>query len=132
MPRETTRHLPHLQLLEGGLDFEIREHGGDVRVVLSGNLDRDLLERIVPATTPRLARRGCRVVLDGARLAHLDYRAVPALVEWGRDLRAYGHRLLIAGWRPYLRVILALGGSAGAPAASTTGPLSARHGTSAP
>jgi len=131
MPRETTRHQPHLQLLEGGLDFEIREHGGDVRVVLSGNLDCDLLDHIIASTTPRLARRDRRVVLDGARLAHLDYRAVPALIEWGRHLRAYGHQLMIAGWRSYLRAILALGGTSGAAAAPTTGPVVARHGTSA-
>ncbi len=127
MPRETTRHQPQLQLLDGGLDFEIREHGGDVRVVLSGSLDCDLLDRIIARTTPRLARRDRRVVLDGVHLAHLDYRAVPALIEWGRHLRAYGHQLMIAGWRTYLRAILALGGEVGVAASAITGPCEDRY-----
>ena len=130
MPRETTRHQPRLQLLEGGLEFEIREHGGDVRVVLSGNLDRDLLSRIILAATPRLARRDRRVVLDGRHLDHVDYRAVAGLIDWSRRLRTYGHALRLDGWRPYLRAILLLGGTAGAPASPSTGPFVARYGTS--
>ena len=128
MPRETTRQPPHLHLLEGGLDFEIREHDGDVRVVLSGSLDHDLLARIISATTPRLARRDRRIVLDGSRLAHVDYRAVGTLTDWGRRLRAFGHALLLDGWSPSLRAILVLGGRSCAPATPTIGPLVARHG----
>jgi len=117
-----------LHLLEGDLDFEIREHDGDVRVVLSGSLDCKLLARIISATRPHLARRGRRIVLDGSGLAHLDYRAVDKLADWGQRLQAFGHTLLLDGWRPYLRTILILGGHACVPAAPTTGPLVARHG----
>jgi len=130
MPRETTRQPPHLHLLEGGLDFEIRERDGDVRVVLSGSLDRGLLNRIISTLTPRLARRGRRIVLDGAHLAHVDYRAVADLVDWGHRLGVYGHGLWLDGWNAYLRAILVLGARSNAPAPVAAGPLAARHGTS--
>jgi len=132
MPRETTRQPPHLHLLEGGLDFEIRERDGAVRVVLSGSLDHDLLRRVKTVTAPRLCRRGRRIVLDGRRLDHVDYRVVAALIDWARDLRVYGHGLYLEGWRPYLKAILALGARPDAPATATEtiGPVVARHGTS--
>ncbi|MBU0741835.1 STAS domain-containing protein [bacterium] len=130
MPRETTRQPLYLHLLEGGLDFEIREHDGDVRVVLSGSLDRNLLADIISTLTPRLARRDRRIVLDGSRLAHVDFRAVETLVDWGRRLRAFGHTLVLDGWSPYLRAILILGGRSYAPAPPLAGPLMARHRTS--
>ncbi len=132
MPAETTRQLPHLQLLEGGLDFEIREHDEVVRVALSGTLDHDQLSRLKARLTARLPRRGRRIVLDGGALDHLDYRAVDALIAWARDLRTFGHRLSIVNWSPYLRAILALGGRPAGHAAPVAGPLAARRGASRP
>lgn len=130
MPVETTRLRPRLQLLEGGLDFEIREREDVVRVALSGTLDRARLSQLMACVAPRLDRRGRSIVLDGARLEHLDYRVVDALIAWARDLRAFGHRLSISGWSPYLRAILALGGRPVATAAPVDGPLASRLGTS--
>ncbi len=130
MPRETTRHQPSLQLLEGGLDFEIREHDGDVRVALSGTLDRDKLSRLISLTARRLSRRGRRIILEGGDLEHLDYRAVGDLVDWARDLRTFSHRLMLSDWNTYLRTILVIGARSGWPATPAAGPLVARHGTS--
>jgi anti-anti-sigma regulatory factor len=130
MPRETTRQPPHLHLVKGGLDFEIREHDGDVRVALSGTLDRNQLSQLMRQTAPRLSRRGRRVILDGQALEHLDYRVVGDLMDWARDLRAFGHRLLLTEWSTYLRTILVVGARPGWPAISTAGPLVERHGAS--
>ncbi len=131
MPGESTRRPPHLYVLEGGLGFEIRERDGDVRVALSGVLDRPMLQRLVAAVRPRLQRRDCRIVLDGRGLEHLDFRAVRDLVAWNRHLRDYGHTLLLAGWRPYHRAILILGDQYGEPAALRVAATAAHCGTGA-
>lgn len=130
MPRETTRQPPHLHLVKGGLDFEIQEHDGDVRVALSGTLDRNQLTKLVRQMVPRLSRRDRRVILDGTDLEHLDYRVVEDLVGWARELRAFGHRLLLTEWNTYLRTIMVVGARPGWSATSCTGPLVARHGAS--
>jgi hypothetical protein len=131
MPGESTRRPPHLYVLEGGLGFEIRERDGDVRVTLSGVLDRPMLQRLVDAVRPRLVRRDCRIVLDGRGLDHLDFRAVRDLVAWHRRLRVYGHTLLLADWRPYHRAILILGDHYGEAAAARAVPTVAAGGTGA-
>jgi anti-anti-sigma regulatory factor len=131
MPGESTRRPPRLYVLEGGLGFEIRERDGDVRVTLSGVLDRPMLQRLVAAVRPRLRSRDCRIVLDGRGLDHLDFRAVRDLVAWHRGLRDYGHTLLLAGWRPYHRAILILGDQYGEAAALRIAPSAAAGRTGA-
>jgi anti-anti-sigma regulatory factor len=108
MPGESTRRQPNLHVLQGGQRFEIRQHEGVVRVALTGILDRETLQRVMQAVAPRLCRRGQRVVLDGNRLEHLDYRAAGELFAWNRALSDFGHALRLAGWRPYLKTILLL------------------------
>lgn len=124
MPGEQTRRPPRLQVLEGGLDFEIRERDGTVRVALSGALDRAMLGRIAAAVAPRLVRRGRAVVLDGRRLNHVDYRCAADLAAWQRVLRPYGHRLLLSGWSVFHRTLLILGGMPGEPPRDAAGRLS--------
>ena len=119
MPRESTRRTPRFSLLEGGLDFEVQERGPVLRVTLSGELDRERLARLRRRIAPRLVRRGRRIVLDGHGLRHVDYRAVSALLAWHRQLRAFGHDLLLARWNGYLRTILVLGAAPAHPDTNT-------------
>jgi hypothetical protein len=79
-----------------------------VWVTLSGILDGEGLDRLIRRVGPDLARGGCRVVLEGKRLLHLDYRAVTILVRWQRRLRERGHRIWLANWSEYLQMILAM------------------------
>ncbi len=108
-PREATRRSARFEVLDGGLDFEIREQGETVWVALSGVFDagrfRELRRRIAPV----LRLRGRRLVLDGRRLLHLDYRCVPDLLAWHDSLRSFNHQLLLYGWNAYLKAILAIG-----------------------
>jgi anti-anti-sigma regulatory factor len=88
------------------LDLEIRERGATVWVALSGVLDAARLALLTRRITPLLQRRGRRIVLDGRRLVHLDYRCVPRLLAWSQGLCAFDHQLLLYGWNAYLRAIL--------------------------
>lgn len=123
MPRESTRRIPRFSLLEGGSDVEVQERGRDLRVTLSGELDRERLARLRRRIAPRLVRRGRRIVLDGSELRHVDYRAVGLLLAWHRELHEFGHDLLISRWNDYLRTILVLGAAPQQPdtAASASG-----------
>ena len=105
-PRETARRHVAFEVLDGGLDFEIRERGATVWVALSGVLDAARLAQLTRRVSPLLHHRGRRVVLDARRLQHLDYRCVPALLAWSDGLRAFDHQLLLYGWNAYLRAIL--------------------------
>lgn len=109
MPRESTRRTPRLTLLEGGSTFEIQERGSVLRVALLGTLDRGRLQELRRRIAPHLVQRGRRIVLDGQRLRHVDYRVASDLRRWNDQLRSYGHALLLGGWSPYLRTLLALG-----------------------
>ncbi len=109
MPRELARQSArqeaagsHLEILE----VEVRQTDRTVRVTLSGILDRQGVEKIIGRVAPRLLGRGCRVVLDGTQLAHLDYRATASLVGWNRKLRQFNHQLFLQGWSHYLKAIL--------------------------
>ncbi len=109
MPRELTRRSAPFQVLQGDLDFEIRDQGRTVRVALFGNLDRRGLAQVIRRAAPHLSRRGRRVELDGSRLKHLDFRAVPLLTAWNHQLREFGHELLLDRWSAYLKSILLVG-----------------------
>ena len=88
------------------LEVEVRQTDRTVRVALSGILDRNGVEKVIGRVAPRLMGRGCRVVLDGSQLSHLDYRATEALVSWNRKLRQYRHELYLQNWSDYLKAIL--------------------------
>lgn len=105
-PRESIRRHVAFEVLDGGVDFEIRERGATVWITLSGVLDAERLAPLMRRVVPLLHRRGRRVVLDGRRLMHLDYRCVPQLLAWSDGLRAFDHQLLLYGWNAYLRAIL--------------------------
>ncbi len=107
-PRELTR-LPGRQEAAGTLtEIEIRQNERAVWVTLSGILDRAGVEKLIARVTPRLDQRGRRIVLDGSRLAHLDYRATGALVAWNRRLKAFHHQLYLHGWSDYLKAIVVM------------------------
>lgn len=82
--------------------------GRIMRVHLAGILDRDGVGRLAREVDRHLLRPGVLVVLDGARLQHLDYRCVSLLLDWQRRLRSFRHRLCLTGWNSYLRAILAM------------------------
>ena len=107
-PREMTR-MPSRQEAAGThMEIEIRQNDKVVWVTLSGILDRVGVERLISRVTLRLERRGCRIVLDGSRLTHLDYRATGALIAWNRRLRAFHHQLYLHGWSDYLKAIVVM------------------------
>ncbi len=109
MPRESTRRSTKFEVLDGGTSYELHEQGATAWVALSGVLDRDRLQGLIGRVRPLLRSRGRRIVLDGRRLRHIDYRAVPALIAWSDGLRAFNHELLLYGWNDYLRTILSVG-----------------------
>jgi anti-anti-sigma regulatory factor len=96
------------EVLDGGTSFELRERGATIWVALFGVLDRPRWEQLQQRLKPLLNRRGRRIVLDGRRLLHLDYRTVRDLIVWHRMLRPYDHQLVLAGWSAYLKAILCL------------------------
>lgn len=140
MPRELARQSvrqeaagSHLEILE----VDVRQTDRTVRATLSGILDRPGIEKLIARVTPRLPGRGSRIVLDGSRLTHLDYRATGDLVLWNRKLRLFRHQLYLQNWSDYLKAILLmedwdqeLVGPAAAPV--TLGLLAGPHTTSRP
>ena len=108
MPRELTRQLVRQEAAGSILEIEVRHTERAVWVALSGILDRQGVERMISRVAPRLADRGCRIVLDGTRLTHLDYRATHGLLVWKRRLRDHHHQLLLHGWSDYLKAILVM------------------------
>jgi len=108
MPRELTRQLVRQEAAGSRLEIEIRHKHRAVWVALSGILDRQGVERMISRVAPRLAGRGCRIILDGKRLTHLDYRATHGLLIWNRKLRDHNHQLLLHGWNDYLKSILVM------------------------
>ncbi len=108
MPRELTRQLVRQEAAGSRLEIVVRHRERAVWVSLSGILDRQGVERMISRVSPRLAGRGCRIILDGKRLTHLDYRATGGLLEWNRKLRDHHHKLLLQGWNDYLKAILVM------------------------
>ncbi|MFN2370125.1 MAG: STAS domain-containing protein [Candidatus Krumholzibacteriia bacterium] len=109
MPRESTRQAARQEATRTGMEIQVRQDERAVWVALSGILDQDGVAALAGRVAPALAGRGCRVVLDGSGLAHMDYRATAELVAWGRKLKAYRHQLYLQGWSDYLKSILIMG-----------------------
>ena len=108
MPRELTRQLERRTEAGTGMEISVRHSERAVWVSLSGILDRHGVERLISRVAPRLARRGCRIILDGTRLTHLDYRATHGLLVWNRRLRDHHHHLFLHRWNDYLKAILVM------------------------
>jgi len=108
MPRELTRQFDWQEAAGSRLEIEVRHKERAVWVALSGILDRQGVERTISRVAPRLAGRGCRIILDGTRLTHLDYRATHGLVMWNRKLRDHRHQLFLHRWNDYLKAILVM------------------------
>jgi hypothetical protein len=108
MPREMTLQSPDRLSRTGALAFTIDQRDTAVWVTLSGVMDREGLARVVRRVDPLLTGRSRRVVLDGARLLHVDYRAVRDLVGWNDHLKPYAHQLRLARWSRYRHVILSM------------------------
>ena len=89
-------------------EYRITVRGRTVRIHLTGLLDRAGVQRMLRLVNGVLTERNLKIVLDGSRLMHLDYRCVPMLVRWNQLLRGFGHRLVLAGWNGYLTAILAM------------------------
>lgn len=109
MPVWRNRNAHQFRIYEGGLNFEIRTMGQELLISLTGALDADMLTLLQASVAPRLSQRGRRVVLDGSRLDHLDYRVVPRLLDWHVMLKSFQHELLLADWSNYHKTILLLG-----------------------
>lgn len=108
MPRESTRQPGRQDAAGSHMEMKIRQTDTAAWVALSGILDRDGVMRLIDRVTPHLSRRGTRVVLDGRRLTHLDYRATRLLVDWNRRLGAFNHQLYLHRWSDYLKAILVM------------------------
>jgi hypothetical protein len=66
------------------------------------------LAQLIHSLKPILKKRSQRIVLDGRRLCHIDFRIVKPLVEWSKMLRSYDHKLLLSHWSDYLKAILSM------------------------
>jgi anti-anti-sigma factor len=133
MPRESTLQSVRQEAARTQLEIRVRHKERTVWVALSGILDRDGVAALASRVAPELAGRGCRVILDGTGLTHMDFRATTDLIAWNRQLRDYRHQLFLQGWSDYLKAILIMGnwdGDAGLTAATL--PTVRRLGSLAP
>lgn len=133
MPREMARQSVRQEAAgnhRNTLEVEVRQTDQTVRVTLSGILDRQGVGKLISRVTPALRGRGDRIILDGSRLTHLDYRATGQLVAWNRRLRLFGHQLMLLQWSAYLKAILLMedwdGELAGRPSAALDQDLAPR------
>jgi len=108
MPGEGIRTVTGSTGMQGGPEHRITVQGRTVRIHLAGILDRAGVQRMIRQVAAVIQERDLRIVLDGSRLRHLDYRCVDMLLRWHRNLRGYGHRLDLVGWNRYLIAILAI------------------------
>ena len=108
MPRELTRQSDWQEATGSRLEITVRHTERAVWVALSGILDRQGMQKLISRVAPRLANRGCRIILDGSRLTHLDFRATHGLLHWNRKLRGHRHQLFLHGWSDYLKAILVM------------------------
>jgi ABC-type transporter Mla MlaB component len=88
------------------LEVEVRHTDRAVRVTLSGILDEKGVRKMAQMVSRRLLGRETRIILDGAGLAHLDYRACADLLRWHRKMRGFGHQVFLQNWSSYLQAIL--------------------------
>ncbi len=108
MSRELTRQSFWQEAGGKHLDIEVSSKDMTVRVSLSGLLDQAGLERIIARVVPRLSVRGCRVIIDGSGLSHMDYRTTRSLIRWNRNLGQFRHQLYLQNWSDYLKAILCM------------------------
>ncbi|MFT5233300.1 MAG: anti-anti-sigma factor [Candidatus Krumholzibacteriia bacterium] len=111
MPREMTRPFVRTNTPPTHVDplqIQVSQVDRTVRVTLSGILDSQGVEKMKRQVTAQLVSRGCRVVLDGSRLTHFDYRATGALIKWHRQLRDFNHQMYLLSWSDYLKAILVM------------------------
>ncbi len=111
MPRELTRQFVRTDdapAHQDPLQIQVSHSERTVRVALSGILDCRGIEKLISRVAPRLANRGCRIILDGSRLTHLDFRATHGLIRWNRQLCDYNHKLYLKEWSNYLKAILVM------------------------
>jgi hypothetical protein len=108
MPRELTRQLVWQEATGSRLEITVSYKERAVWVALSGILDRQGVQRMICRVAPRLSERGCRIILDGKRLTHLDYRATHGLLIWNRKFRDHHHQLFLYRWSDYLKAILVM------------------------
>lgn len=104
--RELARQTARQEAARNCFELDVRQKDRTVRVTLSGILDGRGIEKMVGMVAPRLTSRGFRVIVDGSRLTHLDYRATALLVRWNKNLREFHHQLFLSGWNDYLKAIL--------------------------
>jgi len=111
MPRELTRQFVRIKNAPARLDnlhIQVDCAERTVWVALSGILDCAGVEKLISRVAPQLVSRGCRIVLDGSRLTHLDFRATHGLIRWNRQLGDYHHQLFLKEWSDYLKAILVM------------------------
>ncbi len=111
MPRELTRQFVGKEIapaFRDPLQIQVSHTERTVRVALSGTLDCEGVEKLIIRVGSRLISRGCRIILDGSRLGHLDFRATHGLIRWNRQLRDYNHQLYLKDWSDYLKAILVM------------------------
>jgi len=111
MPRELTRQFVPAEITPAHpdpLQIRISQSERTVRVSLSGTLDRAGVANLSNRVTARLVSRGYRIILDGSRLVHLDFRATGDLIRWHRRLRDFDHQLYLKDWSDYLKAILVI------------------------
>jgi len=111
VPRELTRQFVSqdtASVRQDALAIQVGYSEKTVRVSLSGVLDRDGVKLLISRVAPCLVSRGCRIILDGSALTHLDFRATHGLIRWTRHLGAFGHQLYLKDWNDYLKAILVM------------------------
>ncbi len=108
MPRELTRQSARQEAGGSHLDIEVSSQDKVVRVALSGVMDDEGLKRVTARVAPHLLGLGYRLILDGAGLWHLDFRATGSLIRWNRTLRQFGHQLFLQNWNDYLKAIVCM------------------------
>ncbi len=108
MPREMARQSAWQDIGNTNLSITVKQVDRTVRVTLSGLFDQPGMEKLASLVAPRLQETGCRIILEGENLTHLDYRVTPSLIRWNRTLRQFRHQLFLQGWNDYLKAILCM------------------------
>ncbi len=108
MPREMARQSAWQDSANTSLSIEVKQVDRTVRVTLSGIFDQPGMEELASKVAPRLQETGCRVILEGENLTHLDYRVTRQLIRWNRTLGQFRHQLFLQGWNDYLKAILCM------------------------
>lgn len=108
MPREMARQSAWQDAGKTNLSIQVRQVDRTVWVTLSGLFDQAGVQHLVTRVAPHLRETGYRVILDGAGLAHLDYRVTRQLIQWNQTLQQFRHQLYLKDWSDYLKAILCM------------------------